>query len=73
MADDSRCQNCGNTGRFTVSVTNPAIDGQTCRNACSRMCAHILADNLMRELEVSSNYRAKSAYEIRPQWSGAYA
>lgn len=73
MADDSRCQNCGNTGRFVVSVTNPAVDGQMCRNVCSRMCGHILATQLMRDLEVTSNYRAKSSYEIRPMWSGAYA
>ena len=69
--DDCRCQNCGNAGRFTVVVTNESVNGQSCRNACSRMCASILARNEMEKLDGHAGYRTPSKYEIKPMLSGA--
>lgn len=73
MAEDCRCQNCGNAGRFTVVVTNERVksdDGKTllrwCRNACSRMCGEILGIRGARELEMLCGYTVISKREIRP-------
>lgn len=69
MADDCRCQNCGNAGRFTVMVTHPRVTGQWCRNACSRMCAHILAEHGRNEMRMISGTSYDATYEIRPQFT----
>lgn len=70
MAEDCRCQNCGNTGRFTVVVTNARVNGQWCRNSCSRLCADILARKGMYELDAICGHTAVSGFEIRPMLSG---
>jgi len=71
MAEDCRCQNCGDAGRFTVVVTNDRVSGQWCRNACSRNCADILAQHGKAELENVGGVRGGTTIEVRRQLSGA--
>lgn len=73
MADELRCANCGNTGRFNVVVKSDAINGQWCRVSCSRMCGHIIAEKGMWELWVTANYRGERSYDISPILTGRSA
>lgn len=69
MAEDSRCQQCGNAGRFTVVVQNDRVSGLWCRNACSRLCADMLEKKGRAELWAIAGYAGNITSEVRPQLS----